>query len=93
MQRRFKPMRTQGKLGRKGIGDVTARVVSYEAFVDGKFGTRRQIARTVNELPFEPKYEKKTPPLSGLGQKACQLPTSPFLDSFRIADHPLLIAV
>jgi hypothetical protein len=27
--------------------------------------------------------------LSGLGLKACQLPRTPFLDSFRVADKPL----
>ncbi len=53
----------RGKLGRKRIGDVTAKVVIYEVFVEGKFEARSKLPAPC-DLPFEPKYEEKSPLLS-----------------------------
>jgi len=39
------------------LTDVTAKVVIYEAFVEGKLEAPKHLARTVHELYFKPKYE------------------------------------
>ena len=39
------------------LTDVTAKVVIYEAFVEGKLEAPKHFARTVHDLYFEPKYE------------------------------------
>ena len=41
--------------------DATAKVVIYEAFVEGKLETPKHLARTVHDLYFEPKYEESRP--------------------------------
>ena len=46
---------------RSQLTDVTAKVVIYEAFVEGKLEAPRQLARTVHDLYFEPKYEEFEP--------------------------------
>ena len=38
--------------------DVTAMVVIYEAFVEGRLEAPKHLARTVHDLYFEPKYEE-----------------------------------
>jgi len=38
--------------------DVTAKVVIYEAFVEGKLEAPKHLARTVYDLYFEPRYEE-----------------------------------
>ena len=38
--------------------DVTAKVVIYEAFIEGKLEAPKHLARTVHDLYFEPKYEE-----------------------------------
>jgi hypothetical protein len=43
------------------LTDVTAKVVIYEAFVEGKLEAPRHIARSVHDLYFEPKYEEFKP--------------------------------
>ena len=40
------------------LTDVTAKVVIYEAFVEGKLEAPKHLARTVHDLYFEPKYEE-----------------------------------
>lgn len=40
------------------MADVTAKVVIYEAFVEGKLEAPKHLARTVHDLYFEPKYEE-----------------------------------
>ena len=58
MQRNFKPMRQQVEAWQRGeLTDVIAKVVIYEAFVEGKLEAPRHLARTVHDLYFEPKYE------------------------------------
>jgi len=41
--------------------DVTAKVVIYEAFVEGKLEDPKHLARSVHDLYFEPKYEEFRP--------------------------------
>lgn len=40
------------------LTDVTAKVVIYEAFVEGKLEVAKHLARTVHDLYFEPRYEE-----------------------------------
>src|SRR5260370_37070397 len=59
MQRNFEPMRKQVKAWqRRELTDVTAKVVIYEAFVEGKLEGSKHLARTVHDLYFEPKYDE-----------------------------------
>jgi hypothetical protein len=43
---------------RSELTDVTAKVLIYEAFVEGKLEAPKHLARTVHDLYFEPKYEE-----------------------------------
>ena len=43
------------------LTEVTAKVVIYEAFVEGKLEAPKHLARTVHALYFEPKYEEFRP--------------------------------
>jgi hypothetical protein len=43
---------------RSELTDVTAKVVIYKAFVEGKLEAPKHLARTVHDLYFEPKYEE-----------------------------------
>jgi hypothetical protein len=62
MQRNFEPMRKQVEAWQKGeLTDVTAKVVIYEAFVEGKLEAPKHLARTVHDLYFEPRYEEFRP--------------------------------
>ncbi len=62
MQRNFEPMRKQVEgWQRSELADVTAKVVIYEAFVEGELEAPKQLARTVHDLYFEPKYEEFRP--------------------------------
>jgi hypothetical protein len=59
MQRNFEPMRKLLKTWQRSeLTDVTAKVVSYEAFVEGKLEVPKHLARTVHDLYFEPKYDE-----------------------------------
>jgi hypothetical protein len=59
MQRNFEPMRKQVEAWQKSeFSDVTAKVVSYEAFVEGQLEAPKHLARTAHDLYFEPKYEE-----------------------------------
>ena len=61
MQRNFEPMRKQVEAWQSfELTDVTAKVVIYEAFVEGKLEAPKHLARTVHDLYFEPKYEVST---------------------------------
>jgi hypothetical protein len=40
------------------LTDVTAKVVIYEAFVEGRLEAPKHLARTVHDLYFEPRYEE-----------------------------------
>ena len=62
MQRNFEPMRKQVETWQRSeLTDVTAKVVIYEAFVEGKLEAPKHLARTVHDLYFEPKYEEFKP--------------------------------
>ena len=43
------------------LTDVTAKVGTHEAFVEGKLEAPKHLARTVHDLYFEPKYEEFRP--------------------------------
>jgi hypothetical protein len=62
MQRNFEPMRKQAKAWQRSeLTDVTAKVVIYEVFVEGKLEAPKHLARSVHDLYFEPKYEQFRP--------------------------------
>jgi hypothetical protein len=59
MQRNFEPIRKQVEAWQKSeLTDVTAKVVIYEAFVEGRLEVPKHLARTVHDLYFQPKYEE-----------------------------------
>lgn len=59
MQRNFEPMRRQVEAWQRSeLTDVTAKVVIYEAFVEGRLEAPKHLARTVHDLYFEPRYEE-----------------------------------
>jgi hypothetical protein len=50
MQRNFEPMRKQVEAWQRSeLTDVPAKVVIYEAFVEGRLGTPKHLARTMHE--------------------------------------------
>jgi hypothetical protein len=62
MQRSFDPMRKQVEnWQRSELTDVTAKVVIYEAFVEGRLEAPKHLARSVHDLYPEPKYEEFRP--------------------------------
>ena len=62
MQRNFEPMRKQVEAWQRcELTDVTAKAVIYEAFVEGRLGAPKHLARTVHDLYFEPRYEEFKP--------------------------------
>lgn len=62
MQRNFEPMRKQVEAWQRSeLTDVTAKVVIYEAFVDGRLEAPKHPARIVHDLYFEPKYDEFRP--------------------------------
>src|SRR5271166_3846262 len=62
MQRSFEPMRKQVEAWQRSeLTDVTAKVVIYEAFVEGRLEAPKHLARSVHDLYFEPKYEEFRP--------------------------------
>ena len=58
----FEPMRNQVEAWQRSeLTDVSAKVVIYEAFVEGRLEAPKHLARSVNDLYFEPKYEEFRP--------------------------------
>ncbi len=56
MQRNFEPMRKQVEVWQRSeLTDVTAKVVIYEAFVEGILEAPRHLPRSVHDRYFEPK--------------------------------------
>jgi len=54
MQRNFEPMRQQVEAWQRSeLPDVTAKVVIYEAFVEGKLEAPKHLARAVHDLYFD----------------------------------------
>jgi hypothetical protein len=59
MQRNFEPMQKQVEAWQRfELTDVTAKVVIYEAFVEGRLEAPKHLARTVHDLYFELEYEE-----------------------------------
>jgi len=57
MQRNFNPMRKLVEARQRSeLTDVTAKVLIYEAFVEGKLEAPKHLAQAVHDLYFEPKY-------------------------------------
>ena len=55
MQRNFEPMRRQVEAWQRSeLTDVTAKVVIYEAFVEGRLEAPRHLSRPAHDLYFEP---------------------------------------
>lgn len=62
MQRNFEPMVKAVDQWRDSIiTDTDARMVIYEAFVEGRLEVPRHLDRTVHDLYFNPKYEEFQP--------------------------------
>ena len=62
MQRNFEPMRKQVEAWQRSeLTDVTAKVVIYEAFIEGRLEAPKHLAHSVHDLYFEPKYEEFRP--------------------------------
>src|ERR1039458_1070140 len=62
MQRNFDPMRKQVEAWQGSeLTDVTAKIVIYEAFVEGKPEAPKHLPRIVHDLSVEPKYEEFRP--------------------------------
>jgi hypothetical protein len=62
MQRNFEPMRRQIDLWRDSqIADVTAKLVIYEAFIEGGLEVSKHLARTVHDQYFNPQLEEFQP--------------------------------
>lgn len=62
MQRNFEPMQKQVEAWQRSeLTDVTAKVVIYEAFVEGKLEAPKHLARTAHDLYFETKYDEFRP--------------------------------
>ena len=59
MPRNFEPTRKQVEAWQRSeLTDVTAKVVIYEAFVEGILEAPKHLAPTVYDLYFEPRYEE-----------------------------------
>src|SRR5580700_1915018 len=62
MQRNFEPMRKQVEAWRQAeLTDVTAKVVIYQAFIEGELDVPKHLARRVHDLYFEPPFEEFKP--------------------------------
>ena len=67
MQRNFEPMRKQVEgWQRSELTDVTAKVVIYEAFVEGRLEAPKHLARSVHDLYFEPSTRNSVREPSGV---------------------------
>jgi len=57
MQRNFEPMRKQVEVWRQTqLTEVTAKLIIYDAFIEGELDVPRHLARRVHDLYFEPQY-------------------------------------
>lgn len=62
MQRNFEPMRRQVEAWRQSeLTDVTAKIIIYQAFIEGKLDVPKHLARRVHDLYFEPPFEEFKP--------------------------------
>src|SRR3970040_1479537 len=62
MQRSFEPMRKQVEAWQKSeLTDVTARIIIYQAFIEGERDVPKHLAHQVHAFYFEPRYEEFRP--------------------------------
>jgi hypothetical protein len=62
MQRNFKPMVESVDRWRDSqLSDVSARLVIYQAFIEGELEVPRHLARTVHDLYFNPQHDEFAP--------------------------------
>jgi hypothetical protein len=62
MQRNFKPMVEAVECWRSSqLSDTTARLIIYQAFIEGELDVPRHLARTVHERYFNPQQEEFAP--------------------------------
>jgi hypothetical protein len=62
MQRNFEPLTRQIELWQQSqITDVTAKLVIYQAFIEGGLEIPRHLARPVHDLYFNPRFEEFGP--------------------------------
>ena len=62
MQRSFEPMRKQVEAWQKSeLTDVTARIIIYQAFIEGELDVPKHLARRVHDCYFEPQYDEFRP--------------------------------
>src|SRR6266436_8701877 len=62
MQRNFDPMVKQIELWRQSqLADVEAKMVIYEAFIEGELEVPRHLARTVHDRYFNPTHDEFAP--------------------------------
>ena len=63
MQRNFEPMRKQVETWRQSeLTDVTARIIIYQAFIEGELDVPRHLARRVHDFYFhQPSYDEFRP--------------------------------
>src|SRR5437763_3435991 len=59
MQRNFDGMRTQVETWQQSqLSDVSAKLIIYEAFIEGGLEVPKALARPVHDLYFSPQHEK-----------------------------------
>jgi hypothetical protein len=62
MQRNFQPMRSQIEtLNASRLGNEEAKLVIYQAFVEGELEAPKHLAWRVHDLYFNPQFEEFTP--------------------------------
>ena len=62
MQRSFEPRRKQVAAWQKlELTDVTARIMIYQAFIEGELDVPKHLARRVHDFYFEPQYDEFRP--------------------------------
>jgi hypothetical protein len=64
---------------RSELTDVTAKVVIYEALIEGRLQASKHLAGSVHDLHFEPKYEESRP-------HTIWSPSSAFTSAFKELD-------
>ena len=59
MQRNFEPMRKQVEAWRQTeLSDVAAKMIIYEAFIEGELEVPKHLARCVHDYYFDPKHDE-----------------------------------
>src|SRR6516165_11550849 len=59
MQRNFEPMRKQVEAWRQSeLTDLTAKIIIYQAFIEGDLDVPKHLARRVHDLYFQPAFEE-----------------------------------